>query len=228
MEASPPPPATARRDAAVARRGADCTTVSATPPAHDPVPALKGAFRAVRDVCAKFNASIRARYPKSSPLARAVTRGTWCMFGGAPFLIIDLQYTAEDALYATQGKRYRFNDDAMQILYAADEWAEPNRTDPWKRRERRKSVSIVELALVDLIRTRSDALYNMCVGLPGARSAALPKRQKVYHRFKRGLDAVESALKRARKDPEPTYKLLMALRRAVPPDCAARIVEYVA
>ena len=195
---------------------------------HDPIPALKDAFRAVRVVFAKFNASIRARYPKSSPLARAVTRGTWHMFGGAPFMIIDLQYAAEDAIYATQGKRYRFDDDIMKILYAADDWAEPNRACTWKRTERRKSVSIVELALLDLIRTRSDALYNMCVRLPGARPASLPKREKVRRKFERGLDAVDSALKRARKDQEPTYKLLMALRRSVPPECAARILEYVA
>ena len=192
------------------------------------MPALKDAFRAVRDVCAKFNASIRARYPKSSPLARAVTRGTGGLFC-TPYMIVYLRFAAEDALYAAHGKRYRFDDDSMEIYYAADEWARPNRTDPWKRRKRGdqpKSVSIVERALFDLIRARSDTLYTMCVGLP--QSAALSVRQKVRRKFERGLDAVESALKRARRHPEPTYKLLMALRMSVPPDCAAMIVEYVA
>ena len=146
-----------------------------------------------------------------------------------PYMSTDLRFAAEDALSATHGKRYRLDDYNMEIYYAADKWARPNRTDPWKRRKRGdlpKSVSIVERALFDLIRARSSALYTMCVGLP--QSAALPQRQKVRRKFERGLDAAESALKRARKDPEPTYKLLMALRTVVPPECAARIVECVA
>ena len=227
MEACPPP-ATARRDALAVWRSTGCTTAPSTRPTHDPVPALYEAFRALHDALAKFNASIRLRYPKSSPLARAMARSTWGPIGGAPFLVADLEYIAQDALYAERGAICRFRDDVAEILHTASAWAEPAHVYARRRRDRRKSVSIVERGLFDLIRTRSDVLYDMCVGLPGVKSTKLPKRQRVRCQFKRKLDAMEGALRRARKDPEPSYKLLLMLRTAVPPDCAARIMEYVA
>ena len=157
-----------------------------------------------------------------------MARSTWGPIGGAPFLLVDLKYAAEDALHAEHGVICRLRDDVAETLHSADEWAEPAHVYAWRRRDRRKSVSIVERGLFDLIRTRSDALYDMCMGLPGVKSTKLPKRQKVRCQFKRKLGAMECALKRARTDPEPTYKLLLMLRTVVPPDCAARIVEYVA
>ena len=228
MEA-PPQPATTRRDAAVARRGTGCTTVSATPPAHDPVPAFRKAFRALRDALAKFNASIRVRYPKSSPLARAMARNTSGLLGGAPFLVQDLKFAIEDAIFAQWGTVCRLSEDIADILGAADVWAGLARVCGWGRRYQRQSISIIERGVFDLIRARSDALYDLCAELlgPGDGTEQL-KRQKLRCQFKRKLDAMEHALKRARKDPEPTYKLLLMLRRAVPPDCATMIVAYVA
>ena len=52
----------------------------------------------------------------------------------------------------------------------------------------------------------------------------MPEQQK----FKRKLDAMEGTLKRARKDAEPTFRILLLMRAIVPAECATRIVQYVA
>ena len=47
-------------------------------------------------------------------------------------------------------------------------------------------------------------------------------------KFTRKLDAMEGTLKRARMDPDPTFRILLLMRTFVPGDCATRIVRYLA
>ena len=58
------------------------------------------ALLALHEVLAKYNASIRVKYPPSAPVARAMERSTSGWVNDAPFLIQAFKLAAEDAIYA--------------------------------------------------------------------------------------------------------------------------------
>ena len=90
-----------------------------------------------------------------------------------------------------------------------------------------KRVTIVERGLFDLVQIRANAFFGTVwrLKLLGTSASNLVPEQQ---RFKRKLDTMGSTLKRARIDPEPTFKILLLLRAIVPAECATRIVRYVA
>ena len=76
------------------------------------------AMLALHDVHAKYNASIRVKYPPSAPAAQVMERNTSAWVNDAPFLIQESKHAAEDAICAKQAE-----DGVNEILEAAHEWA---------------------------------------------------------------------------------------------------------
>ena len=58
------------------------------------------ALLALHEVLAKYNASIRVKYPPSAPLARVMERSTSGWINDAPSVIQEFKHAAEDAIYA--------------------------------------------------------------------------------------------------------------------------------
>ena len=118
-------------------------------------------------------------------------------------------------------------DGVNEILDAAHEWAGFTPIDEKGREIWHKRASIVERGLFDLVHVRSQAFFATVwrLKLAGASASSLvPEQQK----FKRKLHVMEGTLKRARKDHEPTFRILLLMRAVVPSGCATRIAQYVA
>ena len=114
-----------------------------------------------------------------------------------------------------------------EILDAAKDWAGFTPIDHRGREVWHKRVSIVERGLFDLVQTRASAFFSSVwrLKLIGASASRLaPEQQK----FKRKLDTMEGALKRARRDPEPAFRIILLTRAVVPAVCATRVVQYIA
>ena len=145
----------------------------------------------------------------------------------APFLIQEFKLAAEDAIYAELAKDYSLGDGVNEILDAAQEWAGHTPIDDRGREIWHKRVSIVERGLFDLVQSRATAFFGTVwrLKLTGSSASSLvPEQQK----FKRKLETMEGALKRARRDPEPAFRMLLLTRAVVPAVCATRVVQYIA
>lgn len=94
--------------------------------------------------------------------------------------------------------------------------------DVWPKR-----VTIVERGLFDLVQVRVEAIFGLVwrLKLLGIGTSNLVHGQQ---KFKRKLDAMEGTLKRARMDPDPTFRILLLMRAFVPGDCTTRTVRYLA
>ena len=81
--------------------------------------------------------------------------------------------------------------------------------------------------MFDLVQIRANAFFGTVwrLKLLGTSASNLVPEQQ---RFKRKLDAMEGTLKRARKDAEPTFRILLLMRAVVPAECATRLVQYIA
>ena len=115
-----------------------------------------------------------------------------------------------------------------EILDAARAWAGHTPIDAYARDVFPKCVTIVERGLFDLVDGRASQFFASVrrLKLLGTSAADLIPAQR---EFKRKVESVERALKRARIDPEPRFRLLLLLLRAlIPSMCAAHIVRYVA
>ena len=107
------------------------------------------------------------------------------------------------------------------------DWAGYTPIDDRGREVWRKRISIVERGLFDLVQTRASAFFGSVwrLKLIGTSAISLaPEQQK----FKRKLETMEGTMKRARRDPEPTFRILLLTRAVVPAVCASRIVAYIA
>ena len=185
------------------------------------------ALLALHEVLAKYNASIRVKYPPSAPVARIMERNTSGWVNDAPFLIQEFKHAAEDAICAQQTEDCCLGDGVNEILDAAHEWAGFTPIDEKGREIWHKRVSIVERGLFDLVHARSQAFFGAVwrLKLSGVTASSLvPEQQK----FKRKLAAMEGTLKRARTDHEPTFRILLLMRAVVPAECATRIVQHIA
>jgi len=195
--------------------------------ASDGARSVHEALLALYDVLARYNASIRVKYPPSAPVARVMERNTLGWVNDAPFLIQEFKLAAEDAIYAELAKDYSLGDGVNEILDAAQEWAGHTPIDDRGRQVWHKKVSIIERGLFDLVQIRANAFFGTVwrLKLLGTSASNLvPEQQK----FKRKLDTMGGTLKRARIDPEPTFRILLLMRAIVPAECATRIVRYVA
>ena len=145
----------------------------------------------------------------------------------APFLIQEFKLAAEDAIYAEQAKAYYLGEGVNEILDAAQDWAGYTPIDDRGREVWRMRVSIVERGLFDLVQVRANAFFGSIwrLKLLGASASTLVPEQQ---RFKHKLGAMEGTLKRARKDTEPTFRVLLLMRPVVTAECATRIVQYIA
>ena len=124
-------------------------------------------------------------------------------------------------------KDHSLGDGVNEILDAAQEWAGHTPIDDRGRQVWHKKVSIIERGLFDLVQIRANAFFGTVwrLKLLGTSASNLvPEQQK----FKRKLDTMEGALKRARRDPEPAFRILLLTRAVVPAVCATRIVQYIA
>ena len=185
------------------------------------------ALIALHDVLARYNAAIRVKYPPSAPVARVMEHNTSGWVNDAPFVIQEFKLAAEDAIYAQQAEDYSLGDGVNEILDAAQEWAGHTPIDDRGREVWRKRISIVERGLFDLVQTRASAFFGSVwrLKLIGTSAISLaPEQQK----FKRKLGAMEGTMNRARRDPEPTFRILLLTRAVVPAVCASRIVAYIA
>ena len=195
--------------------------------ASDGARSVHEALLALYDVLARYNASIRVKYPPSAPVARVMERNTSGWVNDAPFPIQEFKLAAEDAIYAELAKDYSLGDGVNEILDAAQEWAGHTPIDDRGRQVWHKKVSIIERGLFDLVQIRANAFFGTVwrLKLLGTSASNLvPEQQK----FKRKLDTMGGTLKRARIDPEPTFRILLLMRAIVPAECATRIVRYVA
>ena len=114
-----------------------------------------------------------------------------------------------------------------EILDAAQEWAGHTPIDDKGREIWHKRVSIVEFGLFHLVQARASAFFGSVwrLNLLGTSASSLvPEQQK----FRRKLDAMEGTLRRARKDAEPAFKILLLMRAVVTAECATRIEQYTA
>ena len=195
--------------------------------ASDGARSVHEALLALYDVLARYNASIRVKYPPSAPVARVMERNTSGWVNDAPFPIQEFKLAAEDAIYAELAKDYSLGDGVNEILDAAQEWAGHTPIDDRGRQVWHKKVSIIERGLFDLVQIRANAFFGTVwrLKLLGTSASNLVPEQQ---RFKRKLDTMGGTLKRARIDPEPTFRILLLLRAIVPAECATRIVRYVA
>ena len=203
-----------------------CKPIS-KPDASESARVAHEALLALHDVLARYNASIRVKYPPSAPVARVMERNTSGWVNDAPFLIQEFKLAAEDAIYAELAKDYSLGDGVNEILDAAQEWAGHTPIDDRGRQVWHKKVSIIERGLFDLVQIRANAFVGTVwrLKLLGTSASNLVPEQQ---RFKRKLDTMGGTLKRARIDPEPTFRILLLLRAIVPAECATRIVRYVA
>ena len=195
--------------------------------ASDGARSVHEALLALYDVLARYNASIRVKYPPSAPVARVMERNTSGWVNDAPFPIQEFKLAAEDAIYAELAKDYSLGDGVNEILDAAQEWAGHTPIDDRGRQVWHKKVSIIERGLFDLVQIRANAFFGTVwrLKLLGTSASNLVPEQQ---RFKRKLDTMGGTLKRARIDPEPTFRILLLMRAVVPAECATRIVRYVA
>ena len=78
-----------------------------------------------------------------------------------------------------------------------------------------KRVTIVERGLFDLVQVRVEAFFGLVwrLKLLGIGTSNLLHGQK---KFKRKLDAMEGTLKRARMDPDPTFRIRLLMRAFCP------------
>ena len=185
------------------------------------------ALLALHDVLARYNAAIRVKYPPSASVARVMEHNTSGWVNDAPFVIQEFKLAAEDAIYAQRAEDYSLGEGVNEILDAAQEWAGYTPIDDRGREVWHKRISIIERGLFDLVQVRANAFFGMVwrLKLLGTNASNLvPEQQK----FKRKLGAMEGTLKRARKDPEPTFAILLLMRAVVPAGCATRIVQYIA
>ena len=74
--------------------------------ASDGARSVHEALLALYDVLARYNASIRVKYPPSAPVARVMERNTSGWVNDAPFPIQEFKLAAEDAIYAELAKDY--------------------------------------------------------------------------------------------------------------------------
>ena len=200
---------------------------SSKPGASDSARSAHEALLGLYDVLAKYNASIRVKYPPSAPMARVMERSTSGWANDAPSQIQEFKHAAEDAIFAQRAEDYSLGEGVTEILDAAQEWAGHTPIDDRGREVWRKRISIVERGLFDLVQARASAFFGTVwrMKLLGSSASSLvPEQQK----FKRKLDAMEGSLKRARRDPEPAFRILLLTRAVVPAGCATRIVQYIA
>ena len=203
-----------------------CKPIS-KPDASDGARSVHEALLALYDVLARYNASIRVKYPPSAPVARVMERNTSGWVNDAPFPIQEFKLAAEDAIYAELAKDYSLGDGVNEILDAAQEWAGHTPIEDRSREVWHKRVSIIERGLFDLVQSRVNAFFGTVwrLKLLGTSASNLVPEQQ---RFKRKLDTMGGTLKRARIDPEPTFRILLLMRAIAPAECATRIVRYVA
>ena len=200
---------------------------SSKPDASDSGRAAHEALLALYDVLARYNASIRVKYPPCTPVARVMERNTSGWANDAPSQIQEFKHAAEDAIFAELAKDYSLGDGVNEILDAAQEWAGHTPIDDRGREVWHKRVSIVEFGLFHLVQARASAFFGTVWRLEllgSSASSLVPEQQK----FKRKLGAMESTLKRARKDAEPTFKIILLMRAVVTAECATKIVQYLA
>ena len=82
-----------------------CKPISKTG-ASDGARSVHEALLALYDVLARYNASIRVKYPPSAPVARVMERNTSGWVNDAPFPIQEFKLAAEDAICAELVKDY--------------------------------------------------------------------------------------------------------------------------
>ena len=102
-----------------------------------------------------------------------------------------------------------------EILDAARLWAGYTPIDDKGRDVWPKRVTIVERGLFDLVQVRVEAFFGLVwrLKLLGIGTSNLVYGQ---HKFKRKLDAMEGTLKRARMDPDPTFRIRLLMRAFCP------------
>ena len=109
------------------------------------------ALLALHDVLARYNASIRVKYPPSAPVARVMEHNTSGWVNDAPYIVQEFKHAAEDAIFAQNAEDYSLGDGVTEILTAAHEWAGHTPIDERGREVWHKRVSIVERGLFDLV-----------------------------------------------------------------------------
>eukprot|EP00969_Alexandrium_andersonii_P084400 3722960-Alexandrium_andersonii.AAC.1 len=159
------------------RRGASGASM---PPVSISAQSVHEAYLALYEVTARFNASVRVRYPKSSHMARAMERTISGWASDMPVEIHSFKWAAEDAIHMQRAETYHLGDGVVAILDAAKRWAGRAPCNAKGREVPRKSISIVERGLFELIPARAEVFFDACLQLLGpSASTLLPDHQTV-------------------------------------------------
>ena len=128
--------------------------------ASDSARSAHEALLALYEVIARYNASIRVKYPPSAPMARVMERSTSGWANHAPCQIQEFKHAAEDAISAQRAEDYSLGDGVSEILDAAKEWAGRTPIDNRGREVWHKRVSIVERGLFHLVQSHANAFFG--------------------------------------------------------------------
>ncbi len=133
------------------------------------VAAVHVALLALQEALAKQNAAIRAHFPQSHPLVRAMERNCSGWANNAPYVLQRFMQVAEGAPHTEFEQDCCLNRGVGEVLGAARKWAGRPPLDNRGREVWKKRISIIELGLFQLVRARSNAFFGLVwrLQLPG-------------------------------------------------------------
>ena len=86
-----------------------CKPIS-KPDASESARVAHKALLALHNVLARYNTSIRVKYPPSAPVARVMGHNISGWVNDAPFVIQEFKHAADDAFYARQAADYSLGE----------------------------------------------------------------------------------------------------------------------
>ena len=179
-------------------------------------------FQAVARAIAKHNAIIRTRFPMSDPFYQKVEA---CFFGA--FWDMPLQLlTFLDAVEKTCGINGEAHEAfALQLkreMVAARSSAKNPTRDARGEIKWEKTLPFAVRALPDEIATQARAFFASVYALGGVDRGDLQKHEKAFWDKHRRLVKCE---KKAKRDKEDLYCVLLILRRRIPEDLCGPLLQ---
>ncbi len=173
-------------------------------------------------VVAKHNAIYRARYPDTDPIYQIVEKAFFGIFDDMPIQLHIFADAAEATFKFTAAEREAQARSIAEQLANARNWAgDPSRDNPgavlW-----RKSLPFAGAALADEIERSARQFFASVYSLKNIdRRSLRPHEAAFWARFKR----VRRAQRRAKRDREDLYSVILCLQPRLPTSCCTDIVR---
>ena len=183
--------------------------------------AAQAHFQAVARAIAKHNAIIRTRFPMSDPFYQKVEA---CFFGA--FWDMPLQLlTFLDAVEKTCGingeEHEAFALQLKQEIVAARRSAKNPARDARGEIKWERTLPFAVRALPDEIAAQARAFFASVYAVGGVDRGALHAHEKAFWSTHRRLVKVE---KKAKRDKEDLYRVLLVLQRRLPDDLCGKVL----